>query len=211
METVTFSDAMRNGRRTPHLWLIKPNSIVEFKGEITPEWGVVIKTTFTKGGMWSGTTYTIALAEGVRAVDVTSPLHGKTFPFNTRLENFRNFKEKNKLNVSFADFDAAMKQSFPNAYARCLETESLLEAMDNKNEDEEPIVVNFELSVSSKKQPFPSGVLLPDGTKIPPVVGATGNGFKVTNVSRIPGVRGGTTVITAVVTSEASDYDFYYD
>ena len=77
MREIKFSDKMRNRSRNPHLLLVKKDGeLVKFIGKSIPGVCVITSESYEKNGKWSGSSYSISLADGVVPVEVLCPFEG---------------------------------------------------------------------------------------------------------------------------------------
>src|SRR5690606_30856711 len=75
--TYTYDDSLRAGSRRPRLYLIDAQGrALKFEGQPIDGVCVIAGERHTRNGKWSGTTYKLLLAPGVRAWEMLSPLHG---------------------------------------------------------------------------------------------------------------------------------------
>lgn len=74
---IEWCDEPCTAGRTPYLLLVLADGgVVRFTGGHISGVCAVLKESYRKQGKWSGSTYSLALAEGVRSVVCTAPMHG---------------------------------------------------------------------------------------------------------------------------------------
>lgn len=122
-----YNDGLRNGGRTPKLWIVHGGKIHTFKGGHIPGVVAVMATTFEKNGKWSNATYDLQMPDGACPVLLLAPLHGQVWQENSRRAAF----ERLALACSFEEFCSALERDFPNASKRMAEGDAALDALGN--------------------------------------------------------------------------------
>jgi len=75
MKEYEWKDGLRPGGRRPRLYFVVNNKATKFNGKSLERICVVRSAQYKQCGKWSNTTYRLALAPGVRVLELLSPLH----------------------------------------------------------------------------------------------------------------------------------------
>jgi len=90
MKKISYNNKMKNRSRTPRMFLVSRDGerIFEFNGVSIPHVCAVLKSNYTKNGKWSGTDYTLGIADDIVAFEYCVPFDGWGTSFDDIREGF---------------------------------------------------------------------------------------------------------------------------
>jgi hypothetical protein len=217
MEIYNYNNGLQAGNRRPHLWFAKGNEVLAFTGSNEAGWYAISSEQYTKNGKWSFTDYKLLLCEGVRAIELLSPLH-KTWG-----DDCNSWEEvRARLKVSLENARKILQQSYPDQAKRLDDLEAFVkEAQASKP----PVPQNYELvNLTPHKIVILSGeekiIVEPSGivARVATTSGAALTGFfwagtTFGEVEGIPAPEAGKVyIVSAIVASRigASRSDIFY-
>lgn len=121
MTKYNYDDGLHPGNRRPRLWFARGNEVLFFTGSTVKGWYAISSENYIKNGKWSKTEYVLLLGEGVRAIELLSPLHG------TWGQDLNSWEEvANTLKVSIGNARKIVTDSYPSQAKRLNELEDFL-------------------------------------------------------------------------------------
>ena len=138
MTTYNYDDGFHTGGRRPRLYLARGSEVRKFEGENIPGFCAVCAAQFSKNGKWSNTNYTLALAPGVRAIELVSPLHGV---WGDDLPSWGAAAERLGLPIEVTQ--AIVREEYPTTAQRWDALEEFAFAVEANGATTEVVVISF--------------------------------------------------------------------
>jgi hypothetical protein len=113
MREVIYSDSIGSRGRRPWLLLVRGDEVRAFDGADIPGWCAVAHSQYTRNGKWSGTTFTLAIADGVTALPGRNGWEEGTFREGLGAQSWLDCA--NKLGVSVPAAQAFLRAWRPKA------------------------------------------------------------------------------------------------
>lgn len=190
MANYNYDNGLRSGGRRPRLWFARGEEVLKFSGKTETGWYAVTREEYIKNGKWSKTEYVLLLADGVRAIELLSPLHG------TWGQDLSSWGEvSKKLGISLINARKIVRDAYPPQALKFDEIESFtnpspLETKTGNTPKEEIMFVNL----------TPHEIYIVDGEK-KTIIPTSGKVARVasTNGTQIEGVLWTGTVYGEVI------------
>ena len=133
MRITTFCDEPMTAGRTPYMLLVLADGgLVRFVGNNILGVCAITSESYRKNGKWSGSTYSLALATGVRPVDCSAPMHGTVCGNAASFEEALTFlnRDPEGPRVTRPALDAILATGlWPKTAARWAENEAALASL----------------------------------------------------------------------------------
>lgn len=133
---IIWCDEPGGGSSLPYLFLCKGTGEVRlFRGKSIERWCAVVGDSFEKRGRFSNTTWTLALAEGVKAKALTSGVHSQSGLFEqSALDDQRDWLSRQLgVEVCASSFLQLLEAHFPKTLERAMRTEELLDRLHEEH------------------------------------------------------------------------------